>query len=339
MENALGSIMEKYLRYYTSHAYASQNVTSEMKERGLDVARQLQEAFRQRIEANTWLSAASKQNAIEKMDAMTLNVGYPEWLTEGLADFSNTKSFFEDILAARSAYTRLMVGLTGKTVAEGSFHSLVASFIGLWEVQAVYAPNFNSMNIFPVWLQEPFYKADAPDAYNYAAYMVFGHEMTHGFDTTGAAFDKLGDKGSIWASAADEQAFAQRASLLADYYSRFEIAPGTYADGEKTLAENIADLGGAELALQALTNHLSEQGITADELHLQQRRFFYAYANLWRAKYDDLYARRAHITDVRSLAKERVNGVVSNIDLWFDLFKVSEGDALYQAPADRIHIW
>ena len=339
MGKVLESISQRYLLYYTNHAYASQYVTPEMKERGVEAVLQLKEAFRQRIEANTWLSAASKQNAIEKMEAMTINVGYPEWRAEGLADLTQTRSFFEDVLAARSAYNRLMVSLAGESVAEGSFHSLIASFVGLWMVNACYIPNFNSMNIFPIWLQEPLYSDEAPDAYNYATYTVFGHEMTHGFDTIGAAFDKLGDKGSIWASAADEQAFAQRANQLANYYSRFEIAPGDYADGEKTLAENIADLGGTELALQALTNHLSEQGITADELRLQQRRFFYAYANLWRAKYDDLYARRAHISDEHSLAKERVNGVVSNIDLWFDLFKVCEGDALYQAPANRIHIW
>ena len=224
-------------------------------------------------------------------------------------------------------------------MAEGSFHSLIASFVGLWTVNACYIPNFNSMNIFPAFLREPFYSDEAPDAYNYATYMVFGHEMTHGFDTIGSTFDKLGDKRSIWASAADEQAFAQRASRLADYYSHFEIFPGEYADGENTLAENIADLGGVELALLALNNHLSQQGLTADGLRLEQRRFFYAYANLYRAKYENGYALYARGEDVHSLPKERVNGVVSNIDLWFDLFNVSEGDALYQAPADRIHIW
>ena len=339
MEKVLESISQKYLLYYTNHAYASQYVTPEMKERGVEAVLQLKEAFRQRIEANTWLSSASKQNAIEKLDAMTINVGYPEWRAEGLADLTQTRSFFEDVLAARSAYNRLMVSLAGESVAEGSFHPLFATFIGLWTVNACYIPNFNSMNIFPAFLREPFYSDEAPDAYNYATYMVFGHEMTHGFDTIGATFDKLGDKRSIWASAADEQAFAQRASRLTDYYSRFEIFPGEYADGENTLAENIADLGGTELALQALTNHLSEQGLTADELRLQQRRFFYAVANLWRAKYNDMHAKMAQRLDVHSLEKERVNGVVSNIDLWFDLFKISEGDTLYQAPANRIHIW
>ncbi|MBR2290741.1 MAG: M13 family metallopeptidase [Prevotella sp.] len=338
-EIILEGLMPRYMLYYVSHAYCQQFVTPDMRQHGQEAAEQLRRAFSLRIEDNAWLSPASKQSAQEKIAAMTFNVAYPDWISEGLADFSQTRSLFEDILEMRRAYTALMLNIAGQTVAQGSFHALVAAFVPLTEVNAFYVPFFNSINILPAFLTEPLYASEAADAYNYATYMVFGHEMTHGFDTIGSEYDKNGDHNPIWASPADEQEFNRRAQLLSDYYSRFEIVPGHYADGEETLGENIADLGGTEIALQALTTRLQGRGISGDELRLQQQRFFYAYAHLWQAKYDDVYALMTSQMDEHSLPRERVNGVVSNIDLWYDLFNIREGQTLYQAPAKRIHIW
>jgi len=115
--------------------------------------------------------------------------------------------------------------------------------------------------------------------------------------------------------------------------------PGTFANGKKTLAENIADLGGTELAFQALTNKLKAQGVGGEELRQQQRNFFVALANLWRAKYNEYHIEEALSGDVHSLEKERVNCVVANIDAWYDLFDVKPGDKLYRSPEERVHIW
>ncbi len=169
--------------------------------------------------------------------------------------------------------------------------------------------------------------------------MVFGHEMTHAFDTSGSQWDKYGNRGTLWASPADEQEFNRRSQLLAKYYSTFEVLPGVYADGQKTLGENIADLGGVELALQMLTDRLRQLGFSGDEMRLQQQRFFYAVANLWRAKYNEAYIMKQLKGDVHSLPSERINGVVSNMDAWYDLFDVEPGQKLYRTPAERIKIW
>ena len=216
---------------------------------------------------------------------------------------------------------------------------MLASFYPLNTYNAMYAPMFNSINLFPPFLMEPIYGPNSSIAERYAAMTVFAHEITHGFDKRGAQWDKLGDKNSIWASEADAVEFDRRAQQLVDYYNTFEVAPGVFADGQKTLNENIADLGGVQVAFQALTNKLKADGLSDEAIRQQQRNFFVAYANLWRLKYTDEYAERMVSGDEHSQSKERINGVVTNIDAWYDLFDVKPTDKMYLAPEKRIRIW
>ena len=338
-EKVIDNIGQNYMKYYLSYIVAKHYCTPEMKKRGEADIAELKEAFRERITANTWLSEASKSNVLDKLNAMTVNVSEPDWLEEGLIDLSQTKSFFEDVMETRKTYFNFIKKLYGMNVQQGSFHSMVGSMITLAEFNALYAPNFNSMNILPAFLMEPIYGENSSTAARYAAMTVFGHEMTHGFDTKGAEWDKLGDMNSILASDADAAEFKRRAQLMVNYFNSIEIAPNIYADGEKTLKENIADLGGVELAFQALTKHLKKQGLTDEAIKKEQRNFFVAYANYWRNKYNDEYAESQKYSDDHSLSRERVNGVVTNIDAWYELFDVKPGDKLYRAPKDRIHIW
>ena len=338
-EKVIDNVGQNYMKYYLCYIFAKNCCTPEMKKRGEADIAELKEAFRERIAANTWLSDASKANVLDKLNAMAVNVSEPDWLAEGLINMSQTKSFCEDVMEVRKTYFNLIKKLYGMNVQQGSFHSLAAFITTITEVNSVYAPNFNSMNIFPAFLMEPLYSEKSSTAVRYAAMTVFGHEMTHGFDTKGAEWDKLGDMNSILASDADAVEFKRRAQLMVDYFNTIEIAPGIFADGEKTLAENIADLGGVELAFQALTTHLRKQGLTGENLKKEQRNFFVAYANYWRNKYNDEYAECQKDNDVHSLSRERVNGIVSNIDAWYELFDVKPGDKLYRAPEDRIHIW
>jgi predicted metalloendopeptidase len=198
----------------------------------------------------------------------------------------------------------------------------------------------------------PYYDAAQNQALNYAGYNTLGHEMTHGFDLHGANFDKYGDLGSIWANAADEVEFKRRAALLVQCYSSFDVLPnempGVKANGEATITENIADLGGTEIAYQAYLNRLKADGFNGDQLKLQKQRFFRGYADEYRSKYGKEFVNQIAFgikpdgskvnPDAHSLNKERVNGVVSNMDGWYDAFDIKEG-ALFRAPADRIHIW
>lgn len=338
-DNVMSSVSE-YLKYYVSKILADNLCKPEMRTLGQQYVAELKQAFNERIAANEWISEASKQVAIEKMNAMAVNIAYPDWIEEGLPNFSQTQTLFQDVIEIRRANCRLAIQLLDMPVDQGSFHSATAFFIRLMEFNAFYAPMFNSMNILPCWfIDDLLMKPNAPLAETYALLMVFGHEMTHGFDNNGAQWDKLGDKNTIWTSEADAAEFARRAKLLQDYYSTVEIKPGTFANGEKTLPENIADLGGTELAFQAFTNKLKSMGISGEELRQQQRNFFVALANLWRAKYNEEHIMTARSSDVHSLDKERINCVVANIDAWYDLFDVKPGDKLYRSPEERVHIW
>lgn len=333
------NIATNYMKYYMGFSFAMRFCSEEMKTRGENDAAELKKAFSERLANNPWLSEGSKANAIEKLDAMIVNAAYPEFLQEGIIDLSQTRSAFEDVLLIRKQYIALIKKMVDMKVSEGSFHAMLASLFSLTTYNAMYAPIFNSINLFPPFLMDPIYGPDASTAERYAAMTVFGHEITHGFDKKGAQWDKLGDKNSIWASEADAVEFDRRAQQLVDYYNTFEVAPGVFADGEKTLNENIADLGGVQLAFQALTNKLKADGLSDEAVKQQQRNFFVAYANLWRLKYTDEYAESMVSGDDHSQSKERVNGVVTNIDTWYDLFDVKPTDKMYLAPEKRIRIW
>lgn len=333
------NIGTNYMKYYTGISFAMSFCTEEMKTRGENDAAELKKAFSERLANNPWLSEGSKANAIEKLDAMIVNAAYPEFLQEGVIDLSQTQSAFEDVFVIRKQYISLIKKMVDMTVSEGSFHAVLASMFPLPTYNAMYAPMFNSINLFPPFLMDPIYGPNASIAERYAAMTVFGHEITHGFDKQGAQWDKLGDRNSIWASEADAVEFDRRAQQLVDYYNTFEVAPNVFADGEKTLNENIADLGGVQLAFQALTNKLKADGLSEEAIRQQQRNFFVAYANLWRLKYTDDYAEDMVSSDEHSQSKERINGVVTNIDAWYDLFDVKPTDKMYLAPEKRIGIW
>ena len=342
--------LTKSFAYEQAQLYAEAYVTPEMVDRTMDFCEQLRTTFAQRIERNTWMSSASKANVQEKLQAMKFYVGAAtEWLEEGTPDMSQAENLFDGVLAARKAKIALTKKILDMPIEKAGFQILLASGdISLSTVNAFYMPVLNSMFILPAWMMAPAYDETANSAINYATLMIFGHEITHGFDSNGSQFDKNGDLGSIWASEADEQKFKQLSQQLVECYSAFEVMPdelpGVYNDGKFTLAENIADLGGTELAYETYTNYLKNNGFWGDELTLQQQRFFQAYARLWQAKYSAEHANAATMSDdpdekdEHSLARERINGVVMNMDSWYDAFNIKSGK-LYRTPAERIHIW
>ena len=351
-EELLNIISKKYLRYERSKVFADAYVNAEMKQRAIAHCEQMRETFRQRIDASTWMSDASKQSVRRKLDAMTFNVGCPDqWMPEGLPDLSACETILDDVLALRRTLLQFNIGLAGQPTVKAGFLSNIANSFELTEANAFYALNHNSMNILPAWLMEPYYQEGANEAFNYATYYCTGHEMTHGFDTTGSQYDWQGDLGSLFASEANQQEFLRRAQQLIDRYNQFEVLPwslpGLYADGAFTVGENIADLGGFLLAYETYLRHLREAGFTGDQYDLQRRRFYLAYAWQMHGKYSVKYAHDRTLgadnapgaKDTHSLLRERVNGVVMNTEDWYELFPIQPEDKLYCKDADRVRIW
>ena len=346
--------MEKnYLSYLRSKLVAEQMVPAGLKEEYMNYCKEMIGVFGARIKSNEWMSEGSKKNALDKLNAMIFNVAYPDhWIKEGLPDFSKSQSLLEDVYIMRTTRQNLLKAIVGKSRLKESFTALAMdneAWLGLQN--AFYDPLFNSMNILPYYILPPNYDPTQSLVINYQMFDTMGHEMTHGFDTSGSKFDKNGNytPNGIWASEADKAEFDRRTELLVKCYDSYDVLPdempGVKADGKTTLGENIADLGGTEIAYQAFLNRLKIDGYTGDNLKLMKQRFFLSLGEEWRSKYGADYVNYIAFgkdnpdgPDAHSMSKERVNGVVANMNGWYEAFDIKDG-ALYRAPKDRIKIW
>ena len=344
---------ENYLPYLRSKLVAEQMVPAGLKDEYMNYCKEMIGVFGVRIKTNEWMSEGSKKNALDKLNAMVFNVAYPDhWIKEGLPDFSKSQSLLEDVYIMRTTRQNLLKAIVGKSRLKESFTALAMdneAWLGL--ENAFYDPLFNSMNILPYYILPPNYDPTQSLVINYQMFDTMGHEMTHGFDTSGSQFDKNGNytPNGIWASEADKAEFDRRTELLVKCYDSYDVLPdempGVKADGKTTLGENIADLGGTEIAYQAFLNRLKIDGYTGDNLKLMKQRFFLSLGEEWRSKYGADHVNyvafgkdNPHGADVHSLSKERVNGVVANMNSWYEAFDIKDG-ALYRAPKDRIKIW
>jgi putative endopeptidase len=240
----------------------------------------------------------------------------------------------------------------GNGMRSGEFqHQLDLSRLGkpvdrtLWgmtpqTVNAYYDPLNNQITFPAAILQPPYFDPKADAAVNYGAIgAIIGHEMGHGFDDQGSQFSASGKFENWWTPEA-RAAFTQRTAALSKQYDAYEPIPGVHVKGALTLGENIGDLGGVETAYSAYQKYQAVHGkapviggLTGDQ------RFFLAYAQAWQAKLREGAARARLLTDPHSPPFYRVNGIVRNVDAWYTAFGVKPGDALYLAPADRVHIW
>jgi predicted metalloendopeptidase len=206
-------------------------------------------------------------------------------------------------------------------------------------VNAYYVPQFNSITFPAAILEAPFFDPAADPAVNYGAIgAVIGHEMGHGFDDQGSKSDARGVQRNWWTDE-DRSRFDARTSALAEQYSAYEPVPGTSVDGEFTLGENIGDLGGVEVAYTAYRLSLGDREPPVIDGFTGDQRFFLAYAQIWRALTRDETLVTLLKSDPHSPPEFRVNGVVRNVDAWYDAFEVQPGDALYLPPEARVGIW
>ncbi|MDQ2859536.1 MAG: peptidase M13 [Pseudomonadota bacterium] len=293
----------------------------------------LRTALGARIQKLTWMSDATKAKALEKLSLLNVKVGYPvKWRDYSTLTISPDDLYGDLQRSASFDWTRRVNRLNGPV--DRTEWGMTPQ-----TVNAYYSPTENEI-VFPAAiLQPPFFDPKADPAINFGAIGgVIGHEMTHGFDDQGRQFDGTG-KLSDWWTAADAAKFTAQTQRLSAQYSAFEPLPGAHVNGDLTMGENIADLGGLLLGLDAY--HLSLKGAPAPELNgtTGDQRVFLGWAQVWRGKVRDDAVRRRLVSDPHSPPHERVDGVVRNIDAWYAAFSVAPGDALYVAPDQRVRIW
>jgi putative endopeptidase len=305
----------------------------EAKQKMLALVENMRVAYGVRIRQLTWMSADTKQVALEKLAAFRPKIGYPDqWRDYSALQIRAGDAFGNSIRAQVFEWQRQLQRL-GKPTDRAEWRMTPQT------VNAYYNSTFNEV-VFPAAiLQPPYFDPNADAAVNYGGIGgVIGHEMGHGFDDQGSKSDAHGVLRTWW-QPADDQAFRKRVDNLAAQYSGYTALPGLNVNGRLTLGENIGDLGGLTVAYQAY--HVSLKGKDAPVLDglTGDQRFFLAWAQVWRAKYRDESMRTLVTSNPHSPPKFRVNGTVRNIDAWYTAFDVKPGDQLYLAPEDRVRIW
>ena len=306
----------------------------------VEILEDMRRRMSERIEQLDWLSSATKAKAQEKLQAMVFTVGRPEHLYSD--DFELTGStaveagmqFLKQFIVRQRSYD----GLPAYGHALEALACNLISSYSATSVNAFYVPNANQLIINPAFTMPQLFPTDKDNAQRYAVSMVFGHEMTHGFDPTGAKYDAHGFEKNWWTDG-DMAQFKLLQQQMIDRYNELEVVPGVMADGEKTLNENVADLGGVSLAYDLWNEKLKADGLTGEALRHLQRQFFLSYAVVWNLYRSDEDLLDQIKTDEHSASFNRVNGISRLLDDWYTLFGVEPGDKLYVKPTNRVKIW
>ena len=316
--------------------YVAKYFPPQAKERALEMINNLKEALAEDIKSLDWMDEPTKQEALKKLAALTVKVGYPDkWRDYSLLKIDRGP-YVMNVVRGDTFETERQLKKIGKPVDRGEWGMTPPT------VNAYYNPTMNEI-VFPAGiLQPPFFNADADDAINYGGIgAVIGHEMTHGFDDRGRQYDAEGNLRDWW-SPASAEAYKKRAKEVVAQYAAYEPLPGQHLNGELTQGENIADIGGlkiAYLALQkALAKHPEEAQKKIDGFTPEQR-FFLGFAQIWRANQRPEDTKRRIVIDPHSPGRFRCNGPLSNMPEFAKAFDVSAAAPMVRPPDKRAAIW
>jgi len=313
--------------------YVAKHFPPQSKARMKKLVDNLLVVYRENLQHLAWMTPATRKAALAKLSKLRVKIGYPDrWRGYPGLVVKRDDAIGNLVRANRFSYERDMAE-AGKPVDRSRWDMTPQTD------NAYYNPVGNEI-VFPAAiLQPPFFDAKADDAYNYGAIgAVIGHETSHGFDDQGRHFDADG-KLRDWWTAEDGKAFVARADRLVKQYDGYEPLKGEHVNGRLTLGENIADLTGVDMALQAY--HYALHGKKAPIIAgwTGDQRFFLSYARVWRNKNRPEWLHQRILSDPHSPEQYRTNGVVSNLNGFYDAFGLKPGDGMYKASEDRVRIW
>jgi putative endopeptidase len=313
--------------------YVKEHFPPEAKERMLELVANLVGAYEKSINELEWMSEETKLEALDKLSKFTPKVGYPDEWRDYSALSVAADDYYGNIERAAMAEYQRQLDRHGGPVDRGEWG------LNPQTVNAYYNPPLNEI-VFPAAiLQPPFFDLDADDAINYGAIgAVIGHEIGHGFDDSGSRFDGDGIARDWW-TAEDRAEFEKRTGKLIAQYSEFKPFDDLSVNGEFTIGENIGDLGGISIGLLAYSMSLDGAKAPVIDGFTGVQRVFLGYGQVWRNKYRDKVLRLMIGTDPHSPAMYRANGAVRNVPEFYEAFNVTEDDALYLPPDERVKIW
>jgi putative endopeptidase len=312
-------------------AYVVRAFTPDARQRAQKMVKEIEDAMARDIDTLSWMTPATKQRSLEKLNAVANKIGYPDrWRDYGALSVARDDEI-GNVLRAREFEFHRQLAKIGKPVDRGEWQMTPPT------VNAYYDPQMNDINFPAGVLQPPLFDAhsDAPPNFGDTG-ATMGHELTHGFDDEGRQFDAHGNLRDWW-SAEDAKAFAQRASCISDQYSQYVVVDDIKINGKLTLGEDIADLGGVMLANMARQEDTKGQNQERLEGFTPDQRFFIAYGQSWCASTRDETKRLRATVDPHSPDKYRANGVVSNLPEFQEAFHCKAGAPMVRE--NRCRVW
>ncbi len=320
--------------------YVEKYFPQSSKEYMIGLVENLRTALGKHIINLPWMSDDTKLNAIKKLNAFTVKIGYPDkWKDYSSMTIDPKLSYYENMHNVSMWHQKEELAKWGKPVDKTEWGMTPQT------VNAYYNPLANEI-VFPAAiLQAPFFDPESSDAENYGGIgVVIGHEMTHGFDDQGRNFDAEGNMVNWW-TPEDTEAFAKLTQGLVAQFDEVEVLPGLHANGQYTLGENIADQGGLRVAMTAFLDSQKKKGvdIKSPEAKIDgydpMQVFYLNYANLWAQNTREEEIRSLTSGDVHSLGENRVNVTLRNLTPFFEAFGIKKGDKMYRPAEELVVIW
>ncbi len=324
------SMVDRNLGEALGQRYVAQAFGGPAKERTLRMVRDIEAEMAKDIDSLTWMSPATKQQALVKLHGVANKIGYPEhW-----RDYSSVQIVGNNLVAdyrnAEAFEVHRRLAKIGKPVDKLEWGMTPPT------VNAYYSPSMNNINFPAGILQPPFYYKTGDEAVNFGAIgAVVGHELTHGFDDEGRQYDAEGNLRDWW-TAEDAKAFKERADCIANEYGSFVSVDDVKLNGRLTLGENAADNGGVRLAYMALMDSLAKHTLPNIDGYTPEQRFFLGYGQIWCQNITPEAARMRALTDPHSTGRYRVDGVVQNMPEFQKAFSCEAGQPMVSANACRV---
>ncbi len=320
---ALGKLFVE--KYFPPEARARMN----------ELVENLKAVFRDRLTTVDWMTETTRQRALMKFDRFTQKIGYPDTFRDYSAVEIRPDDYLGNVQRAAAFETHRRLARLGQPVDRAEWHMTPQT------VNAYFNPTQNEI-VFPAGiLQPPFFDLTMDDAVNYGAIgVVIGHEMTHGYDDQGRRYDANGNLNDWWTDA-DVKEFQARAEKLIAQYDAYEPLPGFHVNGQLTLGENIADLGGESIALEALERALAKDPAKRKPVDgfTPEQRFFLSASQIWRTNWREAELKRRLSVDPHSPGQYRAIGAHVNMGSFFAAFHIRQGASMWRPPAERAKIW
>ncbi len=329
----MSSMVDNNLGELLGQLYVEKYFNDAAKQRMLALVKNVQQTLANRIQRLDWMSDSTKQQATVKLNAIVNKIGFPDkWETyDGVV--INRNDLLGSLKSVNEWAYNDMVSHMGKPVDKTKWGMTPPT------INAYYNPTNNEIAFPAGILQFPFFDANADDAVNYGGIAaVIGHELTHGFDDQGRQYAADGNLKDWW-TADDAKKFTERADKVVAQYAGFVVNDSIHVNGNLTLGENLADLGGLNIAYEAFKN--TEEGKSNKKIDgfTPDQRFFLNWAQVWRSNILNDYAAQLILVDPHSPGMYRCNGPVSNIDAWYAAFDVKPGEKMYKPESERIKVW